>query len=58
MNKEKIIPIFYAYDLNYLPYNINYIKRFLNEICYGGINHFVSMFLGILIIFIPWFNPI
>lgn len=40
------------------PNNINYIKRFLHEICYGEIGHFVSMFLGILIIFIPWFNPI
>lgn len=40
------------------PNNIEYIKRFLNEICYGELGHFISCFTGFILLFIPWFNPI
>lgn len=38
------------------PKNPEYIKRFLYEICYGQLGHFISMFTGFLLILIPWFD--
>lgn len=38
--------------------NIEYIKRFLQEICYGELGHLISCFTGFILLYIPLFNPI
>ena len=39
------------------PNDIEYIKRFLHEICYGQIGHNISVLTGFLLLLIPWFKP-
>ena len=40
----------------YEPKNPIYIERFLYEICYGELGHFISIFTGFLLVLIPWFK--
>ncbi len=40
------------------PKNKDYIHRFLTEICYGELGHFISQFTGLLLLLLPFFKPI
>ncbi len=40
------------------PKNPKYIKRFLYEICYGELGHFVSVFSGFIILLCSFISPI
>lgn len=59
--KEKIPEIghFTGFRKNKItdPKNPDYIERFLYEISYGEIGHFISVFTGFLLLLIPWFKP-
>lgn len=39
------------------PKNPLYIQRFLNEICYGKLGHFVSVFTGFILLTISFILP-
>ena len=60
--KEKIPEIghFTGFRKNKItePKNKNYIHRFLVEICYGELGHFISVFTGLLLLLFPFFKPI
>lgn len=60
--KEKIPEIghFTGFRKNKIsePKNKEYIYRFLIEICYGELGHFISIFTGLILLFIPFFKPI
>lgn len=58
--KEKIPEIghFTGFRKNRIakPNDINYIKRFLHEICYGQIGHFISIFTGFFLLLFSFIN--
>lgn len=58
--KEKIPEIghFTGFRKNKIvqPNNINYIKRFLIEICYGQLGHFFSIFTGFILLLFSLIN--
>lgn len=59
--KEKIPEIghFTGFRKNKIaePKNPEYLERFLKEICYGELGHFISVFAGFSLLALPWFKP-